>query len=157
MSIAYRLQDYIAARHLPWVPVPHQPSGSCMEAAQLAHVPPDRVAKAVVLRGKAGYLMAVIPANHHLDVADLGDALEDDLSLVSERSLVNLFEDCQPGAVPPVGAAYGISTLWDANLGNKADVYFEGGDHRTLVQMNGADFESLMEKGAARQLPASCH
>ena len=158
MSIAYRLQDYIAARHLLWEPVPHEPSGSCIEAAHRAHVPPDRVAKAVVLRGKAaGYLMAVIPSNHHLDLDDLGEALEDDFSLVSERSLGELFADCEPGAVPPVGAAYGISTRWDANLGNKADVYFEGGDHRTLVHMNGSDFEALMEKAAARRLPPSCH
>jgi hypothetical protein len=60
MSIAYCLQDYIAGRQFFWDPVEHRPSGSCIEAARLAHVPPDRVAKAVVLRGHAGYLMAVI-------------------------------------------------------------------------------------------------
>jgi Ala-tRNA(Pro) deacylase len=156
MSIAYRLQDYIAQRHLSWDPVPHQPSGTCTQAAQLAHVPPDRVAKAVVLRGHSGYLMAVIPANHHLNVSDLGEALADDLALVSERTLKELFSDCQTGAVPPVGAAYGICTLWDEELGSRPDVYFEGGDHRTLVHMNGTDFETLMRKTAAR-LPASCH
>jgi len=156
MSIAYRLQDYIADRHLTWDPVGHQQSGTCLEAAQLAHVPPDRVAKAVVLKGHSGYLMAVIPANHHLDVKELGEALADELSLVNERILSGLFKDCRPGAVPPVGAAYGICTLWDESLGNRPDVYFEGGDHQTLVHMSGPEFEALMRKGAAR-LPASCH
>lgn len=156
MSIAYRLQDYIAARHLAWDPVTHRQSATCLEAAQLAHVPPDRVAKAVVLQGHAGYLMAVIPANHHLDVKELGEALADDLRLVSERALSGLFADCLPGAVPPVGAAYGICTLWDESLASRPDVYFEGGDHRTLVHMSGPEFEALMRKGAAR-LPASCH
>jgi len=156
MSIANRLQDYIADRKLTWDPVPHQPSSSCMEAAHLAHVSPDRVAKAVVLEGNAGYLMAVIPANQHLDVDDLGEAIADDLALVSEGKLKELFADCQPGAVPPVGAAYGINTLWDESLGGRADVYFEGGDHQTLVHMNGSDFGALMRKTASR-LPESCH
>jgi Ala-tRNA(Pro) deacylase len=156
MSISNRLQSYISERQLAWDAVSHQPSSSCMEAAHLAHVPPDRVAKAIVLKGNAGYVMAVIPANHHLDVQDLGEAIADDLTLVSERTLGDLFADCQPGAVPPVGAAYGVNTLWDEDLGGRADVYFEGGDHRTLVHMKGADFGALMRKAAAR-LPASCH
>jgi Ala-tRNA(Pro) deacylase len=156
MSIAYKLQDYIADRHLSWDPVMHQQSGTCLEAAQLAHIPPDRIAKAVVLKGHSGYVMAVIPANHHLDLEGLGDALADELTLVPECALARLFEDCLPGAVPPVGAAYGICTLWDESLGGWPDVYFEGGDHQTLVHMSGPEFEALMRKGAAR-LPARCH
>ncbi len=156
MSIANRLQKYIAERQLPWDPVPHDASSSCMESAHSAHVAPDRVAKAVVLKGNSGYLMAVLPANHHLDVEELGEAVADDLALVSESTLGTLFADCQPGAVPPVGAAYGISTLWDEELGRRADVYFEAGDHKTLVHMNGADFGALMRSAAAR-LPESCH
>lgn len=156
MSIANRLQKYIADRQLPWDCVSHQPSGSCMEAAHRAHVPPDRVAKAVVLEGRAGYLMAVIPANHHLDVEDLGEALSDDFALVSEARLGGLFADCRPGAVPPVGAAYGIRTIWDEGLGRRADVYFEAGDHETLVHMRGAEFGALMREAAA-SLPESCH
>jgi Ala-tRNA(Pro) deacylase len=156
MSIANRLQSYMAEAGLAWSPVTHQPSSTCMEAAHGAHVAPDRVAKAVVLKGNSGYLMAVIPASHHLDVEDLGEAITDDLTLVSESTLGQLFTDCQPGAVPPVGAAYGIRTLWDEDLGSRADVYFEGGDHQTLVHMKGADFGALMRKTAAR-LPESCH
>jgi len=155
MTIATRLQQYIADRKLAWDPVPHPSSSSCMESAHGAHVPPDRLAKAVVLKGHGGYVMAVLPASHHLDVADLGEALGEDLSLASESLLGNLFADCRAGAIPPVGEAYGIRTYWDEGLGRRADVWFEGGDHETLVHMNGADFGKLM--GAAAALPESCH
>lgn len=155
MSIANRLQRYIAERQVNWDAVAHEASSSCMEAAHSAHVPPDRVAKAVVLKGNKGYVMAVLPANHHLDVEDLGEAISDDLALVTETTLGTLFADCQPGAIPPVGAAYGISTLWDEELGRRADVYFEGGDHRTLVHMTGQEFWKLM--GKAARLPGTCH
>jgi Ala-tRNA(Pro) deacylase len=55
-----------------------------------------------------------------------------------------LFADCDRGAVPPVGEAYGIPTVWDDSLGDLPDVYFEGGDHRTLIHMSGPDFAELM-------------
>lgn len=144
MSIAYRVQDYIAARDLPWDPVAHRASNSCMEAARFAHVPPDRLAKAVVLEDRDGYIVAVIPANHRVDLPDLAEKLHRELSLASERELQGLFSDCAPGAVPPLGEAYGIPTVWEESLAGKPEIYFEGGDHRTLVHMSGPDFCELM-------------
>lgn len=155
MSIAYRVQDYIAEHDLPWEPVPHGASASCEEAARLAHVPPDRVAKAVVLEDDGGYFMAVIPADHRLDLDELRDVVGGGLTLASERELEGLFPDCSSGAVPPLGAAYGIPTVWDPRLAGKPDVYFEGGDHRTLVHMDGAMFEELMR--SARPLSLALH
>lgn len=151
MSIAYRVQDYIAENGLAWDPVAHAVSQSCMEAARLAGVPAHRVAKAIVLKDAYGYLEVVIPANGHLDVRPLCRALYRDLQLASEAELQQLFSDCAIGAVPPVGSAYGLPTLWDESLGDGSDVYFEGGDHRTLVHMSGADFGELMR--SARALP----
>ncbi len=144
MSIAYRVQDYIAERDLPWDPVAHRISNSCIEAARSAHVPPDRLAKAVVLEDRNGYVVAVIAANRRLDLSDVAEQLHRDLSLASERELQELFSDCAPGAVPPVGEAYGIPTIWEESLAEKPDVYFEGGDHHTLVHMSGPCFHELM-------------
>ena len=144
MSIAYRVQDYIAEHDLAWDAVPHRESQTSREAARLAHVLPDRVAKAVILEDRSGYVLAVIGADRRLDVSALDAALRRDLRLASEPELRTLFFDCAPGAVPPVGPAYGVTTVWDEGLGEKPDVYFEGGDHRTLVHMSGADFCELM-------------
>jgi Ala-tRNA(Pro) deacylase len=145
MSIAYRVQDYIADRRVPWDPLVHEPSTCCMDAAHLAHVPPDHVAKAVLLEGRDGVaIMAVIPANRRLDLAALGEEVADEFALIHEDRLAQLFPDCAPGAIPPVGVAYAVRTYWDPHLGDWNDVWFEGGDHRTLVHMKGADFASLM-------------
>lgn len=151
MAIAYRVQDYIAENGLVWDPVAHAVSQSCTEAARLAGVPPDCVAKAIVLKDAQGYVEVVIPANGHLDVRPLCEALCRDLRLATEVELQQLFSDCAIGAVPPVGSAYGLPTLWDESLGDGSDVYFEGGDHRTLVHMSGVDFSELMR--SARALP----
>ena len=151
MSIAYRVQDYIAERKLLWDPVPHGRSDSCIDAALLAEVPPENVAKAVVLKDHGGYLLAVIPASTHLDLAGLRTALGRNLRPASEAELRAIFPDCARGAIPPVGAAYAMPTVWLKSLGDARDVYFEGGDHRTLVHMTGPDFGELMR--SARALP----
>ena len=49
-------------------------------------------------------------------------------------------------AVPPIGGAYGIRVIWDDSLSGQPEIYFEGGDHRTLVHISGGDFSRLMSE-----------
>ena len=156
MSIAYRVQDYIAEHGAAWDPVPHRGGPSCLETARLAHVPAGRVAKAIVLKDANGYLVAVIPGNAHLDLPLLGRALGRSLALAAEHELPRLFPDCVLGAVPPLGAAYGVPTLWATGLGEASDVYFEGGDKHTFVHMFGFEFGELMH-GASALPPRTFH
>ena len=47
-------------------------------------------------------------------------------------------------AVPPIGFAYGVDTVWDTSLGDKESVWFEAGDHESLVHLSGRQFHELM-------------
>jgi Ala-tRNA(Pro) deacylase len=144
MSIPYRVQDYIAERGIPWDPLAHPASGCSMEAAHSAHVRPAEVAKAVVLKTPDEYLVAVVPADRRVDLAAVQEDVGQAVAIASESALGSLLPDCSGGAVPPVGQAYGLRTLWDPDLAERRDVYFEGGDHRTLVHMSGPLFAELM-------------
>lgn len=144
MSIAYRVREFLSAQGVAWEPVAHAETASSAQTARAALLPESRVAKAVLLEDDAGCVLAVIGANHTLDIEALGVALGRDLRLADEPSVADVFGDCEPGAVPPIGAAYGIPTVWDDSLGDRRDVFFEGGDHRTLVHMTGEDFRKLM-------------
>jgi len=144
MAIAYRLKQYINAQDVAWDAVTHPQSATASESARAALLPESRIAKAVLLEDDSAYLLAVIGANHTLDVEALSGALRRELRLAGELELEELFRDCEPGAVPPLGAAYGVPTVWDDSLGDRRDVYFEAGDHRTLVHTSGADFRKLM-------------
>jgi Ala-tRNA(Pro) deacylase len=66
------------------------------------------------------------------------------LGLATDRELTDLFKDCEPGAIPPLGRAYGLETILDESLNGWQDVYFEGGDHVALVHVTGEDFLRLM-------------
>jgi Ala-tRNA(Pro) deacylase len=145
MAIAPRLKWYLDARGVEYEVIPHPHTGSSLETARQSHVPPERLAKSVLLEDERGYVMAIVPASHRVDLRSLGDQLHRDLELASESELPSLFRDCEPGAVPPVGSAYQIPTVYDEALAELTEVWFEAGDHEDLVHVSGGAFLRLLE------------
>jgi Ala-tRNA(Pro) deacylase len=155
MTIARRLKLHLDAQGVPYETVPHPRTATASESAQAAHVPGDRLAKAVVIHLESGPVIAVVPSSHRVDLSALQALLDRRLGLASETEIGQLFDDCDVGAAPPVGTAYDVPTIVDRSLEGLDRVWFEGGDHRTLVSVAGADFDRLMRDarhGAFSQL-----
>lgn len=144
MAISARLKWYLDSHGVKYQIVPHSHTTTSLGTAQAAHVPGERLAKCVLLEDERGYVMAVLPASRRISLPDLEEQLERHLELASEDELSQLFRDCEVGAVPPVGSAYGIPTVVDDSLMNAPDVYFESGDHEDLVHVRGLEFLTLM-------------
>jgi len=98
------------------------------------------LAKGIVLRGNRGYMLAVLPASHHIRLADLKDQLGDNVEMAKEDEIAPLFPDCAPGAIPPVGQCYGLPLVVDDSIEEQPEVYLEAGDHRTLLRLSHAQF-----------------
>ena len=143
MAIAPILQKHLD-RNVTYDVLTHDPTMSSTRTAQACHVSGDRLAKAIVLRHDGRYLLAVLPATHHVRLADLKVQIGDDVDLANEDEIKRLFPDCAPGAVPPVGEAYELDVIVDDSIQAQPDVYLEGGDHTTLVHMDQAQFARLM-------------
>ena len=67
------------------------------------------------------------------------------MGLATETELADLFTDCEPGAIPPIGEAYGMTTVVDNNLDDCNDVYIEAGNHTDLLHISGNAFRQLVE------------
>lgn len=151
MAISMTLAEYLNNEGISYDLVAHAHSHSSLESAESAHIPGDNLAKCVVLEDNKGYLLAVIPSTHRLDLDSLQMFLGRKMHLVSEMRLNQLFHDCELGAIPPVGKAFGYKTLLDYSLLDCEDVYFEAGDHTDLVHLSREQFKTLMaDAGAAR-------
>ena len=155
MAIAPTFQRYLATKKLAYDIVAHEPTKSSMRTAEACRIPGDRIAKAVVLRDELGYVLAILPASHHIRLNDLRTQLGLDVELAAEYEIEELFDDCVPGAIPPIGECYGLDTVVDDSIDEQPDVYLEGGDHETLVHMNHAQFAALM--ATARHACFSAH
>ena len=145
MTIAKKLQDYIDREGIAYDTVPHHRTATTSQSAQAAHVPGSRLAKTVVVHHETGYVLAVVPSTHRIELTTLQEVMDRRLGLASEDEVSTLFSDCDEGAAPPVGKAYNVPVIMDESLGNANDVYFEGGDHRTLVHVTGPNFRTLMK------------
>jgi Ala-tRNA(Pro) deacylase len=144
MSIAARVQTCLSQAGVQYDIIEHPRTSNSTHTAEAAHVPGASLAKSVVLEDGEKYLLAVVPATQSVDIGALYQRFGRVIGLASEEQIARLFADCEPGAVPPLGQVYGIETILDEAFVDAEDVYFEGGDHRALVHVNGSDFLKLM-------------
>ena len=130
MAIAITLKEYLRDAGISYELLTHSPTGDSRQTAEIAHIPDELLAKAVLLEDEDGrYLLAILPANRHIDLGKLRQQYKLHLELAPEKELQEVFDDCTPGAVPPMGEAYGINVMLDRSLEDCPDIYFEGGDH----------------------------
>jgi Ala-tRNA(Pro) deacylase len=152
MTMSASVQNCLAREGVHYDMIAHERTRDSNHTAQAAHIPGDRLAKCVMLEDDKGYLMAVIPASRKVDLGAVHRQLNRALGLVTDRELVELFKDCEPGALPPLGLAYGIDAILDQSLVDAPDIYFEAGDHQALVHVSGSEFLKLMAKAPRGQI-----
>ena len=144
MVIAIGLARYLAERGVPYDVIEHPHTETASQSAEASRISPDRIAKAVVLKGGDGFMLAVLPASRHIDFGELRKELGRYVDVANEEQIETLFVDCELGAVPALGAAYGLKVIVDDSLVSEPEVYLEGGDHASLVHVSGATFRELL-------------
>ncbi len=145
MSIAPRLSEYLKESGANFDVCAHMHSRTSAETARLAHVPEHQLAKSVILEDDKGCVLAVVPADTRVQVGALGRILgRTTLRLCDEQRVKSLFADCDPGAVPAFGMAWGVETVVDEDIERCTEVYVECGDHEQLLRMTRMQFHQLM-------------
>jgi Ala-tRNA(Pro) deacylase len=146
MPILAKLKEFLDSNGVRYEVRSHRPAFTAQEVAAAEHVPGREVAKVVMVRDGSEYLMAVLPAPHHVDLARLGKAAgRSNLSLATEGEFARLFPACEPGAMPPFGNLYGVPVWVDESLGRDEEIVFNAGNHEQTVRMSYADFARLVQ------------
>jgi len=144
MAVAGIVRRYLWEQGINYDVIEHELTSTSSETAQASHVSGDEIAKAVLIKAKDGYSIAVVPASHRVRLGEFGACVNRTVGLATEREARVLFSDCALGAIPPVGDAYGVEVVVDYALEQLPDVYFEGGDHHTLIHVTHDQFAQLM-------------
>jgi len=143
--IAPRVQKYLEELCVKYDVIAHPYAQTGREAADLAHIPADHLAKGIVLANGHDGLLVVVPADRHIRLHTLQRELGRPLRLAQEREFQHVFDDCVPGALPPFGFLYGMETLIDNELCELGNNYFAAGDHEHLVHVSGDAFRQLVQ------------
>jgi Ala-tRNA(Pro) deacylase len=145
MPIASTIRWYLEASRANYEILPHPHTSTSFQTARAARVPKEWLAKAVLLKDREGYVMAILPTSHRIAFPALEGLLGRRLEFASEDEIGKLFADCEKGAIPPLGCAYGIQTVVDDAVLGLSQIFFEAGDHEDVVHMSGQQFRELVE------------
>jgi Ala-tRNA(Pro) deacylase len=145
MGMALKLQQYLDAQGIAYDLTKHARTATAAQTAHASHISGHCLAKGVVLKRKDGYVLAVVPASRQVELDAVGRTLNRPISMATEEEIATLFPDCEIGAIPPIGAAYGLETIVDDAFEKVSDIYFEAGDHRSLVHISDREFHALMK------------
>ncbi|MDH4189363.1 MAG: YbaK/EbsC family protein [Betaproteobacteria bacterium] len=147
MSIAPSVQKYLDAQGIAFEVLTHAHTASSLRSADRSAIDPGCLAKAVLFGAdleSRRLLMAVVPATHRVALAEFAGRAKCSVHLATEDDAARAFGDCERGAIPPLGPAYGVETIWDDRLMAQPDLYFEAGDHEHLVHVTAQDFLRLL-------------
>ena len=151
MSILRRLKDYLDREKIPYEVLTHRETFTAPELAQTLHIPGKELAKVVIVKVGARFVMAVLPANWKADIKRLGDIFQTrHVRLATEVEFKELFPDCEPGAMPPFGNLYGLEVYVDRSLTEDEEIVFQAGTHREAVKLRYQDFANLVRPVVAQ-------
>jgi Ala-tRNA(Pro) deacylase len=124
----------------------HQPASSSAKRAGNVHVPGRGVAKAVLVKAGDSFVLAVLPSTSWIDLGRLSEVVgttASDIRLATTDELLAIFPDCEPGAVPPFGRLYGLTTLVDSGLAEVPDIVLGANTRHEGLRMHFKDFQAL--------------
>jgi Ala-tRNA(Pro) deacylase len=138
-----QIAAFLADQQVDFESVPHAPAFSANMLAKYLRVSGSQVAKAVLLYGNEGFLLAILPATHRIDMRLLEQKLGGTFRLATDQEMAWMFSDCEWGVVSPFGMLYGLSTLLEDSISPDALMTFESQSHFNAIQLKCLDYERL--------------
>ena len=145
MNIPKRLIDCLDENKANYEILRHPEAITAQRIAEAEHVKGRHHAKVVMLKSGGQHLMAVLPAEHLIDLEKVATFFGKDVSFESEQEFESLFPDCAVGAMPPFGSLYGVPTYVDKSLAEEDYIVFEAGTHTEAIKFSYHDYEKIVK------------
>ncbi|MGM0595243.1 MAG: HDOD domain-containing protein [Pseudomonadota bacterium] len=108
-----------------------------------AKIPPQHVAKPVLLKSGKAYLMAILRADQQLDLAAIERLFKRKFERCGQDEVQAKLSDCDPAVPPPLAEPYGLRAIMDKSLDGMEQIFFATGVPGLLIGTSGADFAKL--------------
>lgn len=145
MSCLDELIVMLEAEKVPYRLTGHPAAFTAEDEARVEHLPAGRVAKVVMSVVDERPVMAVIGADHKVDLREVARAAGGrHARLAREEEFARLFPDCDVGAMPPFGNLYGLPVLVDQDLMREGHITFLAGAHDQSITIPTDAYERLV-------------
>jgi Ala-tRNA(Pro) deacylase len=137
------LIDWLADQDIEYEIHQHDPAFTATATAAAEGVDPRTFAKVVAIASNDGRdALVVLDATDHLDLRKARQALDaSEVRLLTEPQLTAMAPDCEVGAVPAVGALFGLTTYADYAVRDDPEISFNAGSHRYSARVDRARWE----------------
>ena len=125
----------------------HTPTFSTLDEAEAVGIEARYAAKTLALHDHDRWSLAVIPANHRIDLDRARRLLRATrhLRLATEQEMAEAFPDFEVGALPPAGPMLPELEVVDIRLLYRDRIVCAGGDHRHALRLDPRDLIQLAE------------
>lgn len=145
-----RLKEYLDQFSIKYQIITHSVAYTSQEIAASAHIPGQQMAKVVLIKVDDNLIMTVLPASHIVDLRRIQELTgAKHVELASENDYAPIFEDCEPGAMPPFGNLYNFKVYVSTPLSEDEQIVFNAGSHRELIKLAYSDFHKLVKPETA--------
>ena len=123
----------------------HEPVYTSAQAAKIRGISASQGAKALLLKGENGFILALLPGDHKLDSKKLKKLLGiKELRFAFPEEVKNIM-GCEIGACYPFGTIIRLPTYADNLLSANDTISFNPGIHTHSIEMRWQDFYSLVK------------
>jgi Ala-tRNA(Pro) deacylase len=120
--------DQLSSRGIQVQELAHEPAHSALAEAARLGIPPETVAKTLVLHSGGRHALAVIPASERLDMALAHRALDDGQArLATEDELRRDYPQYELGTFPPLGTLMAAAVYVDPRVMAQETIVFAAG------------------------------
>jgi Ala-tRNA(Pro) deacylase len=122
------VMEYLQGRGVSFLVLPDPMAERPEDAARKHGFSVDEVVRTVVIAGRFGHSLMVIPASRELDLDLVKEALDDpEARVASERDMARSFPDYETGSLPPLGLFFLVPMYVDPAVANSEAVIFHVG------------------------------
>lgn len=137
------LVDYLTELRVPFAEYLHAPAFCAQRRAAWLRRPGRYVAKALLLCGPDGFVVAVLPAVDRVNLQALSRMFGGPVRLATRDEVGRTFTDCCWGIVSPFGSRYGLPTLLDSSFESDDRILLEGQTPVEALEVRCGDLERL--------------
>jgi Ala-tRNA(Pro) deacylase len=117
----------------------HDPVTTSAEAAAVRGAELRSGAKAMLVKTKSGFVLVVLAGDRRVDWKRLAPHVGDKGARFASDDELQAATGLTKGAIPPIGALFGLPTIYDESLLDVETVNFNAGSHTDSITMRRED------------------
>ena len=142
MAISKTLAKLLKQNKIKHEVVEHRKVFTAFDSAETQDLKSTEVAKAVLLKGKKGLYLAVLPAGNNCDFKALGKLTADKISVAKEKDIETKLKT-KIGLIPPFGSLFKLSIFLDKKLLKNKKINLPAGSYTESIVMSVKDYQKL--------------